>query len=113
MTAPARMPLIIEPMTMPSSSGAVSGADKGAVRPSKMPRNPPSNRPKSHFFIANSLSGKRVFSFPSPRRELPLSLGENQEENPHDEVSRHEKNGRAMLRRPAAGGVPEAFGIGP
>src|SRR5262245_31369169 len=112
MRAPAMRPLIIEPMTMPGSSGIVSGADSGAVRPSKTPRTPPSTRPRSHLFIVVArLEYRSPLLLPAPRdsfREFPgkkaSRSGEQQEQDAHHEIGADQGADGPVLVRPATCG---------
>ncbi len=53
-SAPARTPLNVEPMTIPTMSGATSGAERSALKPSKTPSTPPSNESQHRFVHAMS-----------------------------------------------------------
>src|ERR1044072_6599240 len=47
----ARIPLIVDPVTIPTINGAVSGAQISALNPSNTPRIPPSTSPSSALFV--------------------------------------------------------------
>src|SRR5688500_1305610 len=90
MSTPAMTPLNVDPMTIPTMSGATSGAEIRADRPSNTPRMPPSTSPSIGFFITPPCRSYYAC------RARCLSAECVCHEDAHDDVGEHEKDRRAV-----------------
>src|SRR6266852_3314592 len=101
-SAPAMRPFTVDPMTIPINCERTSGVNQ-AVSPSKMPSAPPTSKATVIRLIV-ALLLRRSRAAPSrcmPGAGNPLTVREEQDQSPSDEVRGHDGRGDAVALRNA------------
>src|SRR4051812_25717889 len=109
--APVRIPLIVEPITMPTIPVLMLGslgADTSADRPSKTPSTPPSTSPRTGLVKVvspcRSITRRSAILFVCVSRPHP-----QQEQRPHEEIGGDQRQRRPIRARQPSRALERAF----